>query len=594
MSALHPAPHTLDTSYPLKWSSSKPSACKDLPFTTADIGLEETAEHHVVRNYLQFLWLPESIMTLNLLVPSLLRVQPPPNPSTSSAAQPHPLYQHLAPLLLTPRSVTNKYYTEVPQILDDGGGAGDVEESMMWFAVNNERFDDDEEEGGEGEGRKRWLERMERRETQIQILIHLLLLTLPPPPPPPPPTKKRKCKQPPISTSPSHPFSLSDSPSKPKSKTHIPSKDDHGRESDPTHISHAILSDKLETFMDRLSTWQLLSKLDFDSDGRARDSAKTQGKGKEKQKVKGEERDWMQVFCEDIVEPLFKEKLPDQTSLLHSKLFPHSPFSDSSPSHSRSSSPTTTTRSRSSSPHPHTLPPRARGTSVSSSRSRSLSVSLMDEQRERNVGVGAGAGKRVMSREVSMSRVFKTKGVGRTSSSSGLVKTTGLGRTASSNGFARTTSSSGFSRTSSSSRLARTASSSTLGPGRAPGVTRERKGSVNGSGFGDGMDGGPGVGVTLVAATPTKPKPKPSTRPPQRSSSSQPTQPTRASRPGTSHLVKTEEVSEEDDDELLLGSSGYGRGLSDFDEEWDFGLSSGGGGGEVLVQGSPCKKGKVQ
>jgi hypothetical protein len=45
----------------------------------------------------------------------------------------------------------------LPQILSDGGGAGEIEENMMSFALNYEPWID---EGW----RKGWLERMERRE----------------------------------------------------------------------------------------------------------------------------------------------------------------------------------------------------------------------------------------------------------------------------------------------------------------------------------------------------------------------------------------------------------------------------------------------
>ncbi|KAJ7777176.1 hypothetical protein B0H16DRAFT_1504581, partial [Mycena metata] len=45
------------------------------------------------------------------------------------------------------------------------------------------------------------------------------------------------------------------------------------------------LEDRLEAFMDKMSMWQLVSTLDTGLLHR------------------NEERDWMQVFCEDVVEP---------------------------------------------------------------------------------------------------------------------------------------------------------------------------------------------------------------------------------------------------------------------------------------------------
>lgn len=114
-------------------------------------------------------------MPLRLLVPSLLRVNAP-SSSQSSVSSLHPLHALLEPLLLTGRSTSNKYHVELPQILLNGGGAGEIEEIVMWFAVNHEIADIDEErtrqiglENAEGPWadsvwQKGWLERMERRE----------------------------------------------------------------------------------------------------------------------------------------------------------------------------------------------------------------------------------------------------------------------------------------------------------------------------------------------------------------------------------------------------------------------------------------------
>ena len=53
------------------------------------------------------------------------------------------MHAFLEPLSLTPRKTTNKYHTELPQILADGGGAGEMEETMMWYAVTHEKAGDD-------------------------------------------------------------------------------------------------------------------------------------------------------------------------------------------------------------------------------------------------------------------------------------------------------------------------------------------------------------------------------------------------------------------------------------------------------------------
>ena len=111
----------------------------------------------------------KSIMPLHLLVPSLQRVNTP-SPSEGS---PHIMHAFLAPLLLTTRSSANKYHTELPQILTDGGGAGEMEETMMWYALSHEKADEETQnslpESADGpwvipKWRKKYLERMEKRE----------------------------------------------------------------------------------------------------------------------------------------------------------------------------------------------------------------------------------------------------------------------------------------------------------------------------------------------------------------------------------------------------------------------------------------------
>ena len=108
-------------------------------------------------------------MPLHLLVPSLQRVN---TPSLSNRST-HLMHGFLAPLLLTTRSSANKYHTELPQILTDGGGAGEMEETMMWYALTHEKADEETQsslpESADGpwvvpKWRKKYLERMERRE----------------------------------------------------------------------------------------------------------------------------------------------------------------------------------------------------------------------------------------------------------------------------------------------------------------------------------------------------------------------------------------------------------------------------------------------
>src|ERR1700728_705678 len=127
----------------------------------------------------------------------------------------------------------------------------------------------------------------------------------------------------------------------------------------------------------------------------------------------------------------FKSNLRDLTALLRTKVFPHSPFSPP-PSPLRPRSPPSQHPSPGSSRAVSTLPlvPSTRGGDPPiRSRSRSLSISLAQEQ-EQDANARAAARttkKRVMNREVSMSRVFKGKapGVGEKGKEWGGVKTKG-------------------------------------------------------------------------------------------------------------------------------------------------------------------------
>ena len=116
-------------------------------------------------------------MPLHLLVPSLQRVN---TPSSSDDGSTHLMHAFLAPLLLTTRSSANKYQTELPQILNDGGGAGEMEETMMWYALTHEKADDETQsslpESADGpwvvpKWRKKYLDRMEKREYVLFLFL---------------------------------------------------------------------------------------------------------------------------------------------------------------------------------------------------------------------------------------------------------------------------------------------------------------------------------------------------------------------------------------------------------------------------------------
>ncbi|KIK99522.1 hypothetical protein PAXRUDRAFT_505892 [Paxillus rubicundulus Ve08.2h10] len=376
---------TLLTTSSAKWTATQEKTInREYPFT--DIH-HESPDQFVVRTYLQFLWLPESIMPLHLLVPSLRRVQDVPSRAPDV---PHPLHALLDPLLLSARSSAAKYHVELPQILADNGGAGEAEESMMWFASNYEKMGTDEEEAEgahsedavmmEEKSRNKWLERLEQREVQVQILLYCLKLSIPGPCAPLPPVTIVSSSTDPIP-------STKKKRRKERPKSVIPS---------PT--------ERLESFMDKLSTWQLVSLMD--------------GVHKHTERTP-DQRDWMQIFCEQVVERQFKSTLPELCALLRSKLFPHSLFDDdvdaidplSSPSSPRAdpnkafpAAESSKGVQRSSSVLSHTA------SSESGKRSRSLSVSLaQDASNRRTTSSTSSSLKRALSREVSMLRAFKPR-----------------------------------------------------------------------------------------------------------------------------------------------------------------------------------------
>jgi hypothetical protein len=102
-------------------------------------------------------------MPLTLLIPSLRRV----NVASTSTSETHPMHALLEPLLLTTRSVADKYHAELPQILADNGGAGEMEETMMWYSLTHEKVNEEPVEGDpwhNDKWRDAYLRRMERRE----------------------------------------------------------------------------------------------------------------------------------------------------------------------------------------------------------------------------------------------------------------------------------------------------------------------------------------------------------------------------------------------------------------------------------------------
>jgi hypothetical protein len=107
-------------------------------------------------------------------------------------------------------------------------------------------------------------ESLTARRIQIQIMLHLLKISLPGP-----------C------------------PSDPEPATSSPSKKRRHQKRE-LRMPVPTTEERLESFMDKLSTWQLLGSLDAIVPDR---STLRTSNGPLK-----EDRDWMQVFCEDLVE----------------------------------------------------------------------------------------------------------------------------------------------------------------------------------------------------------------------------------------------------------------------------------------------------
>lgn len=274
----------------IKWTTTQEGVIsREYPFQDLH---NESADQYIVRTYLQFLWLPEvglypllvaaililsflqSVMPLRLFVPSILRAKVA-STSELNPATPHPLHALVDQVLLSVRAASTKYKLELPQILLDGGGAGEIEETMMWYAVTHEKAENGASMAANADGletwaneswRLRWMDRIEEREyvytnlfddiiaelqfrIQIQILLHLIKLSLRGPSPP----------------------ETSTTPLKKRKRTKA------------TGPPVASLKDRLQTFMDKAATRQLLAQTSGTQDP--------------------DKNDGIQIFCAEVVEP---------------------------------------------------------------------------------------------------------------------------------------------------------------------------------------------------------------------------------------------------------------------------------------------------
>ncbi|KDQ18823.1 hypothetical protein BOTBODRAFT_170823 [Botryobasidium botryosum FD-172 SS1] len=354
-------PYSLDLHCPIPWPTPTTEIHPDYPLKSAE---DETADDFVIRKYLETLWLAEALMPLAHLVPSLQRVEA----STSSRNQQklHPLSACIHPLLLTLEQIENKFRAELPQILTDGGGEDEIEEKMMWFAWGSEKLGDMEPGEALEKSKKKWLDRLERREVQIQVLLHFMVL------------------------------SLASSGATEQDKKRKRSRKKEKKRDGPS------TEETLERLTDRLCIWQTLASLD---------SVLGDGVG---QAQKADEKDWVQTFCDDVVAPSFVYAVPSPFQSFRAQIFPvisraTSPSSPLSPPRravkapkDKDASGATLARTRSRrSPSP--THPLSTG-SLRRSMSRSMSVvSLIEGEESQSVRRGG---------VVSSSRLFKGREVG--------------------------------------------------------------------------------------------------------------------------------------------------------------------------------------
>lgn len=80
------------------------------------------------------------------------------------------VHDTLEPLLLSVRATNEKYYKQLPQVLQNKLELDNDEKRMIWYSFNREVIQDDKNSEGDDAGereevRKRaWLQRVERRE----------------------------------------------------------------------------------------------------------------------------------------------------------------------------------------------------------------------------------------------------------------------------------------------------------------------------------------------------------------------------------------------------------------------------------------------
>ncbi|KAG8752667.1 hypothetical protein FRC12_011842 [Ceratobasidium sp. 428] len=279
---------SFDPVAPIPWPTSYTlSSTGEYPFGPPQ---DETSEAYVERRYLECLWMPDMIEPLSNLVPSLQRVAPPNGWSPSLG--PHPLHGIIDEHLLDLVDIHKKYRKTIPTLLLKEGDAQDAEEACIWYAWTHAQPDDGEHANAgtdqEDKWTKAWLHEAEKRECLVQILLRMLKLTLPSPPP-----KKQKKRK------------------------------NRGVEENPS--VHADVVAGLEMLADRIGIMRQTAVSVLQKDDK-----------KTNEKPENRTRDWAEVFCDDVLKPLFEESLPEQYEVIRYHCVPV-PSRPASPAQSEAS-----------------------------------------------------------------------------------------------------------------------------------------------------------------------------------------------------------------------------------------------------------------
>ncbi|KAG8839801.1 hypothetical protein FRC18_003813 [Serendipita sp. 400] len=296
-------------------------------------------------------------------------------PSSQSESQSDGIRDILRPLLLPLREIEKKYQERLPNLLRDPQAAMEreviePEENAIWYAWHHGRppvrHFPDPDNVDEEKWKKQWMVDIERREMLVQILLHFIFISAAP-------------------TSLSQESHLPRSRKRKRDTPRVSMKKKRKSNKEERSMSPSFSpSENLDTLTDRLALWQAIED----------DSEKLLNRPGDNG------RDWMRVFWEDQVTPLFQDLSPDLVKQFGDKLIP-SVIQDSSseveeivkpdpkPKKSRAKTTKKSTLTEADLMDSKTLNARRRGTK-NDPRSRSVSVEPNDRRsRSRSVSLAA-------------------------------------------------------------------------------------------------------------------------------------------------------------------------------------------------------------